>query len=71
MYKQGKERGSTYDFFIVKENKLRALMPLYKIILPKQQSSYETYILSTHVHSWPLKVIETLQGSSALTVLFP
>lgn len=72
MYKQGKERGSTYDFFIVKENKLRALTPLYKIILPMQQSAYETYIfISTHVHSWPLKVVETLQGSPALTVLFP
>ena len=45
-------------------------MPLYKIILPKQQSSYETHkLISTHVHSWPLKVIETLEGSPAFKIL--
>lgn len=48
-------------------------MPVYKIILPKQPSSYEPHVVITaHVHSWPSKGMEALQTSPAQSaVCFP
>lgn len=38
-----RKKDSVYEFFVVKKNKLRALMLVCKIILPKQPSFYEPH----------------------------
>lgn len=73
MSTEQRKRDSAYKFFIAKENKLRALMLVCKIILPKQPSSYEPHtVIRAHIHSWSLKGMERLKTLPALTVIsFP